>query len=96
MKIAFVRWIDASYHEGGGVVDTALSELYEVGFLLSETDESVTLGMEEVADPTTDTPGRWRVSIPKVNIREMHIKELGKAFPLRSTKKVARPAKAVV
>jgi len=72
VTITFLRWRDATAEEAdhGGPVVPALSELEEVGFLLGETEEAVTIGMEH--DVAERRAGRWRLHVPKVNILERH------------------------
>ena len=72
MKIVYVKWLDACAHEATEPhteVNPTLSTLHEVGFLLGETDEALTLGMELDGDDET-APGRWRLHIPKAMIQE--------------------------
>lgn len=80
MIVAYVRWKDALHdmaecdrHKLG-----SLATLHEVGFLVKETAESVTLALEaEGGNPAT----RLWLTIPRVNIIEMRTAELDKAFP---------------
>jgi hypothetical protein len=81
MKIAYVRWHDAHYV----VEDTELSELgenpcelHEVGFLIKHTDTHITLGTEFQEGATS---ARLTLTIPVVNIQELRISEVDKAFP---------------
>ncbi len=70
MTITFIRWRDACTEEAvdGQPIVPALAELCEVGFLLGETDEVVTIGMEH---PVGDVkPGRWRLHVAKSAIIE--------------------------
>lgn len=94
MKIAYIRWHDAHQIEAGEPdreVEHDLAELHEVGFFLGETDEVVSIGMEMGAEDVA--PGRWRLNIPKVLIKEFHIKDLGKVFPLRNKEKAKKAPK---
>ena len=71
--IALVRWVDASQTEASSPdtpIDPTLAVLAEVGFLLHEDDKVVVLGMESAQDCE---PGRWRLTVPKQAILEMHI-----------------------
>jgi hypothetical protein len=90
VRIAWVRWKDACFEqaENGGVVQTALIELDEVGWLVGENEEAVTLAMElepdEEGKPSSKA-GRARLHIPRVNIISMHVVEdVRKAFPKRT------------
>lgn len=49
---------------------SGLVELVEVGFLIAESAESITLGMEMSEDAH---PGRWRLHIPKAGIVSQHV-----------------------
>lgn len=71
MTICYVLWRDACQEDsatGGPVSDQPLVDLQEVGWLIGETDESLSIAMELEADGTT--AARWRLHIPKVNILE--------------------------
>lgn len=84
MKIAYVRWMDATQEEAAAPdtpVLPCLTELHEVGFYLGETDDVVSLGLEHMGED--NEAGRWRLHIPKSQIKEIHVKDLAKAFPLR-------------
>ena len=90
MKLAYVRWKDACSEEADDSnprpVTPALCELHEIGFLLGENDEAVTIGMEQGDDTK---PGRWRLHIPRSAIQEMRVAELDTAFrKKRRTKSV--------
>lgn len=66
--IVLVVWKDACSQEAAGPhteVEPGLVVLREVGFLLGESDEAITIGMEVSDDATA---GRWRLHIPRVNI----------------------------
>jgi hypothetical protein len=85
MFVTLIRWRDACQDEAAAP-DTPLAsasrlvELLEVGFLIGEDDESVSIAMECEPDGSL---GRWRLHIPKVNIIERRDVELKKAFPLK-------------
>ena len=71
MKIVYIRWMDACTEEARDPhysVKPALAELSEVGFLLGETEDAVTIGMEYGADDIE--PGRFRLHIPRGQIKE--------------------------
>jgi hypothetical protein len=86
MKLAWVKWRDASHGlEEWDVSRMTLSELEEVGFLLREDDESITLGMEHAADATTAR--RMWLTIPRGQILDMRVRDLDKAFPARKRRK---------
>lgn len=93
MKLAYIRWKDAVAEEAAdGLVRPShaeLVELHEIGFLLDENDEAVEIGME-LTDAHDVHPGRWRLHIPRVSIREMRVVELDKLFP-RKRKRSAPP-----
>lgn len=74
MTLAYIKWKDACAEEAN---DTSprppkaqLAVVYSAGFLLDENDEAVQLGMEYGSDEVV--PGRYRISIPRVQILEMH------------------------
>ena len=71
MILVYIRWRDACTEEAADpsspVADDPLVELHEVGWLIGENDESVSIAME--LEPSM-RPGRWRLHIPKVNIVE--------------------------
>lgn len=78
MTIAYVLWKDASIEEasepGTPVHDDPLVTLEEIGWLVGESPESVSLAMELDGGEA----GRNRLHIPKVNILEMRVMEFGK------------------
>jgi hypothetical protein len=82
VTLTYIKWRDASYHDASDspkpVVE--LAEMVEVGLLIAETDEAVMIGMEYSADGTH--PGRWRATIPKVNIVDRKDVSLLQAFGL--------------
>lgn len=67
MIATFIRWRDActeSADEPNTPVEPSLITLTEIGWLIGEDDEVVSISMElEDADP-----GRWRLHVPKRNI----------------------------
>ena len=68
LKILKVVWRDACSEEASHSQEDAVSglvELVEVGWLIAESEESITLGMEI---STSAHPGRWRLHIPRVCI----------------------------
>ena len=86
MIITYIRWRDACSQEASDPetkAQASLVGLQEVGFLLHETDEAVMIGMELDDDGGDEMAGRWRLSIPKVNIQERRDMELSKGFPVR-------------
>jgi hypothetical protein len=84
MTICYIRWKDALAVEGDNNPAVAeLAELEEVGFLLDESNDAVLIGMEALGE----TPGRWRINIPRGQIVEMREMRLEKAFPKRSIRK---------
>lgn len=85
MIVTYIRWRDAVSEEATApAVKTvaALVELCEVGFLLAETEEAVTIGMENHCDGEV-SPGRWRLHVPKVCIIERRDVEFEKVFAKR-------------
>lgn len=89
MTLAYIRWKDACQEAADDPaipeIDTTspLVELEEVGWLIDETPESVSIGMEH--DVASQTYGRWRLHIPRVNILELRTMDLSK-FPKRKRK----------
>ncbi len=86
MKVAYVHWRDASH--GMGEIEIGrmtLSDLHEVGFLVKEDEESVTLAMEWEGDEKVST--RLWLTIPRVGIVEMRTVDLDTAFKPRRRKK---------
>lgn len=75
--VTYIHWRDASQAlEEFPLTDMEPIDLYEVGFLLKETEESVTISCEQAEDF-----GRLWLCIPKVNIVERRDMPLEKAFP---------------
>ncbi len=67
-----VTWTDAVSEEASephSEVTPHLCTLTEVGWLVGESDDVLTIGME-IADGVE--PGRWRLHIPKSQIVERH------------------------
>ena len=88
MRIAYVEWLDActeDAREGGEVADHPLCALSEVGFLVAEGAESITLSME--LDEDGESAGRWRLHIPKVNIQRMKTMEVPTFLAARTRKR---------
>ena len=79
VKVAYIRWRDACTEEApdSAPVVPALAELQEIGFLLGETEEVVTIGMERGND---EAAHRWRLHIPKVNIIERYDFDLTQVY----------------
>jgi hypothetical protein len=86
--VTFIRWRDACQEEAASphtsLTESPLIELREVGFLLGETDDAVTIGME--LDPD-GAPSRWRLHVPKAMIIERRDVDVGKLFPGRKGRK---------
>lgn len=76
-QICHIFWVDACYEEQVQGESPALAELEEIGFLLDETDDSVTIGMEY---PDPSMTERWRLTIPKNGIVSMKVRDLGRIF----------------
>lgn len=90
MKIAYIRWRDASYGNGDEQPIANLAgavELHECGFLLREDKETVTLSMEH--QDGAETTRIW-LTIPRVNIAEMKTAEIETAFTRRKSRPAAR------
>lgn len=68
--IVYVVWHDAHYSPEETPLNyvDGLVELHEVGWLLSQTDESVSIGMEY--EPGMEST-RLYLTIPKVNIKSI-------------------------
>jgi hypothetical protein len=81
MICCYLRWRDASHglHECS-VADMGLSELQEIGWLVQEDEEKVTLSMEH-EDESSER--RLWLSVPKGNIVERRDIEFEKAFPVK-------------
>lgn len=82
MRIAYVRWRDASYGTDYKEFDAlhGTVELHEVGFLVNESDETVALSLEW-QDGSTESRN-WLI-IPRVNIVEMRVSTVAAAFRQR-------------
>jgi len=95
MKVAYVRWKDAVAEEAAdgphGPPQAKLAELQEIGFLLDENEEAVSIGME-VTEDSEVRPGRWRLHIPRVSIQEMRVVELDQMLTKRR-RKPANPSR---
>ena len=65
-SVCFIHWRDAAFHTEETHIDTMdLIDLYEVGWVLKETEEQITLGIEHPGGQRTT---RLALSIPKINI----------------------------
>lgn len=91
MTVVYVKWRDAvnsnSSHALSSLGD--LAELHEVGFLLKESAETITIGTEAQEGAME---ARFWLTIPKANIVEQRRSTLARAFPLPRANKT--PAKA--
>lgn len=85
MTICYVCWRDACHDIAECPIENlgGLAELHEVGWLLTENEETVTLGIEHMDGATS---ARMWLTIPRVNIVEMRKTTLEKAFPKRRGK----------
>jgi len=84
MKMTLIRWHDACSVEALGASTPAragLSDLTEVGFILDETEDAVLIGME-LSNDDTDA-GRWRLNIPKGQIKHRDDFEVGSDLSLK-------------
>lgn len=70
-NFAYVKWRDATMSQGDEDLFNvdALMELEEIGWLIKETDDSVSLSIEK---PQFDKARLW-LTIPKVNIMLMQV-----------------------
>lgn len=87
MTLTYIRWLDAVAEEAAEPAREAkaqLAELEEIGFLLDETADVVCIGMELSGDHIS--PGRWRLHVPKSQIKERREMDL-KAFGARRKRK---------
>jgi hypothetical protein len=85
MTVTYLRWRDASFDAGEcDEANMGLSDLQEVGWLVREDDESVTLAMEHQEESKSR---RLWLTVPKVNIAERRDAELERAFPVRKRKR---------
>lgn len=87
--VVWIKWRDACSEEAADphtpVSASPLVELQEVGWLIGETEDAVSIAMEIDHD---GAPSRWRLHIPKVNIIERRDMPLKRAFPVRRPRKV--------
>lgn len=86
MKLAYVVWRDAVQDQADaeGPVHAQVATLAEVGWLLDENAEAICIGMENHETAQGVVPGRFRLHIPRANIKLLCVTDLGKAFPKRS------------
>lgn len=74
MKIAYVIWRDATHGTDEiAAEDADLAELHEIGFIVAETDEAITLNMEHQEDATKY---RLWLTIPRVNVTSIAYYEI--------------------
>ena len=85
--LTFIRWHDAAYCDASEEPEpsTDLADLFEVGFLITEDDKAIQIGIESANDGTH--PGRWRITIPKVNIVERKDVPFDKVFGIKKVRK---------
>lgn len=90
MTLIYLKWRDAihSMNEHPIVELGALAELHEIGFLIKESAESITIGTES-QDAATSV--RMWITVPKVNIIEIKRTTLARAFPKPRVKKARKP-----
>jgi hypothetical protein len=90
MTIAWIRWRDAvnsnAQHAIASLGD--LAELHEIGFVLKESADTITIGTEAQEGALE---ARFWLTIPKVNIVEMRRTSLARAFPKPRVKKARKP-----
>ena len=91
MTVTYIRWRDASHSMNEFEISKIEPiSLQEVGFLIRETEEAVTLAIEAPfdGDIETDTTRLW-LCVPKVNILERRDADLEKAFPAKKSRRRA-------
>ena len=79
MTLIYIRWRDAVNSNATHAIASLgeLAELHEVGFLLKESDETITIGTE-AQDGATEA--RFWLTIPKANVVEIRRTTLQRAF----------------
>jgi hypothetical protein len=92
MTIIYIKWRDAVNSNATHAISSLgdLAELHEVGFLLKESDETITIGTEAQEDALE---ARFWLTIPKHNIVECRRTKLGKAFPVKRPRQVPAPVR---
>src|ERR1700722_9317320 len=90
MTLIYIRWRDAVNSNATHAISSLgdLAELHEVGFLLKESAETITIGTEAQEGALE---ARFWLTIPRANIVEQRLSTLKRAFPLKRIPK----AKAV-
>jgi hypothetical protein len=86
MTLAYIHWRDACHNSDEIRIDD-LGEavaLHACGFVVKETEETITLSLEH--QDGADTTRLW-LSIPRVNIVEMRTATIDKAFPAKRKRK---------
>lgn len=85
MTLTYIKWRDASHSIDEWPIDRIeLIELEEIGYLLRETEEAVTLSIE--APDGSDSTRLW-LCIPKVNIVERRDWELEDLMKMRKRRR---------
>jgi hypothetical protein len=85
MTITYLKWRDASYNgDERDESEMTLVDLQEVGWLVREDNESITLSMEHQDGATAR---RLWLSVPKVNVIERRDVDLDRAFPARKRRR---------
>ena len=85
MRLALVTWVDAvTDASDGGELKAKPCLLQEVGFLVDENEEAILIAMENHEATKGVAPGRFKLHIPRRNIKELRIVELNKAFPVKN------------
>ncbi len=79
MILVYIRWRDAVNSNATHAISSLgdLAELHEVGFLLAESEETITVGTEAQEGAVE---ARFWLTVPKVNIVEMRKTTLARAF----------------
>lgn len=79
--VAYIKWRDASHSMSEHAIADlgGLAELEEIGFLIKETEDTITLATETQDEALSV---RFWLTIPKVNIVEQHRTTIDKAFRL--------------
>jgi len=81
MTVTYIKWRDATHGIAEAApADMGLAELEEIGWLVREDDESVSISMEYQVEANTT---RLWLTVPKANILERKDRDLDKVFPRR-------------
>ena len=85
MRLALVTWVDAvTDATDGGELKAKPCLLQEVGFLVDENEDAILITMENHEAAKGVAPGRFKLHIPRRNIKELRVVDMAKAFPGKS------------